>query len=157
LGLRTLNAEDAFEPSKTIVTGTLDLVKRADLICVVVDSPHSPNVLFELGFALGAGRPIVLIGDPIDLPSGLASQFLIRASASDTAAVTFQMRAFLDNLDRKKKGRRRKDDPVQSSNKIPKPTNKLVTSANPDSNLERLLLTELEHATEIASILMHPR
>jgi hypothetical protein len=162
LGVRTLNAEDALAPSKDVVNSTLGLIGRADLVCAVLE-PHSRsaeheqriNVLFELGFAIGAKLPIVLIGDPSELPSDLAPAFAIRAPISDTAALLFQLRAFLDNLKRKN---RRTDRARPMRPKRPsRGENKLVKTPGLASELENQLLKALQLSPEISSIVVRPR
>lgn len=161
LGVRTLNAEDAVAPSKDPVNSTLGLIGRADLVCAVLEShPTSAeresriNVLFELGFAIGAKLPIVLIGDPSQLPSDLTPEFAIRAPISDTAALSFQLRAFLDNLKREK--HRAGRALAMRPKKRPRDQDKLVKTSGIASDLESQLLKALQISPEISSIVVRP-
>ena len=50
------------------------LIQRSDFVAGILPSVPSPNVVFELGLALGLGKPLLLFAyEPSSVPSDLAS------------------------------------------------------------------------------------
>src|SRR5918996_1986326 len=154
LGLQTLNVEDAFAPSASIVGSTQELITRADVVCAFLRDENSPNVYLELGYALGLPRPVVIISESSTLPAGLVDQFSIKTSLDDRRALTFQIQVFLANLTPQKPQRRR---PTASLVARPRSSGKLMTSGMPQSAVERDVLEALQNSSEIESIVPQPR
>jgi hypothetical protein len=63
LGLERLTPEDATGAAGSGVTGTRRLISSADIVCAVLEERNGPGVYFELGYALGLARPVVVIGE----------------------------------------------------------------------------------------------
>src|SRR5262245_35707401 len=66
-------------------------IADVDFVCAVApDGPTDPNVLLELGVAIGSHRPILLFAAPkAELPATLRTLPYARASLKDTEAVRF--------------------------------------------------------------------
>jgi hypothetical protein len=98
LGLRNLNWEPVTTLGASFSTTALDLIHRADMVCVLLDRDVSPNVYFELGYAAGQGRPIAIIGDKPRNLGEFPEAFFILSSLQDRSALSFQLRAFVDKF-----------------------------------------------------------
>ena len=166
LGLQRLTVEDAAGAYGSIVAGTRELISSADLICAVLQEQNSPDVYLELGYALGLGRPIVVIGESTTLPAGASDQFWIRATLNDRRALSFQIQAFLENLIREKPRRHESIDLKPRSTALLTPlhagqnqlvSDKLLGSWKPESEIERELLIALARSVEVASIMPQPQ
>lgn len=73
-------------------------IRGADFICAIIVPQMSPNVLFEIGLAYGARKPLFLIVDKgADLPANLKDIFYVRASPSDAKAIEFNLNHFLEH------------------------------------------------------------
>jgi hypothetical protein len=59
-GLERLAVEDATSATGSGVTGTLELISSAAIVCAVLQERNAPNVYLELGYALGLRRPVNL-------------------------------------------------------------------------------------------------
>jgi nucleoside 2-deoxyribosyltransferase len=56
---------DKIELGRSIIDSILDEVKEADFVCAVLPSGYTPeNVIFEIGFALGLKRPVLVLTEP---------------------------------------------------------------------------------------------
>jgi hypothetical protein len=71
-------------------------LKAADLVIGVFTDAPNANVAFEIGFAIGSGRPALLLVAPEakDLPFDLASHYSIRARPDNTEAIAFALDTF---------------------------------------------------------------
>jgi hypothetical protein len=132
-------------------TTALDLIHRADMVCVLLDQDVSPNVYFELGYAAGQGRPIAIIGDKPRNLGEFPEAFWIRAALQDRTALSFQLRAFVENFQEISHREIVKPTPRRA-----KTTRRLKSSGDPQG-LERDLLTLLEASPEIQSVVSQPR
>jgi len=150
-----LTIEDATSAVGSDVTGTRELISSADIVFAVLQERNGPNVYFELGYALALGRPVVVIGELATLPTGAADQFWIRASLNDQRALSFQIQAFLENLNREKPRRRGPIDP--KARPTPPASIKLLAPWKPDSRLEEELVRALARSPEVESIMPQPR
>jgi hypothetical protein len=64
--------------STPLLDGLLGLLREADVLIADV-SDYNPNILFEIGWAIGAGLPVIMIADhDLELPMSLSSVSLIR-------------------------------------------------------------------------------
>src|SRR5687767_806543 len=67
-------AENSYDISKNVLTH----IKKCDLFIPVLSSQNE-NVFFELGFALGSRKQILIVCSPnIDLPSDLTNVVSVR-------------------------------------------------------------------------------
>ena len=75
-------------------------MRDADFVCVVLDRKvENPNVLFELGLAVGLSRPILIVAeDRFALPAVLISFPVVQASADNVDALSFHLKIFLQNF-----------------------------------------------------------
>jgi hypothetical protein len=75
-------------------------IKDVDIVVAVISSdPPDPNVMIEVGMALGADRPVlVLVGPQVGLPWALRGVQYVRATPADVNAVRFHLDVFLDRL-----------------------------------------------------------
>lgn len=155
LGLHTLNTDDILTPNTTIAATTEELIAAADIVCAVLDESNSPNVYYELGYAEGLGKPTVIIGTGFAAPFDLLGRLWVRVSLTDRKALSFQLKAFLENIDVVKALPRAKRR--SSSSKRSSATSKLASSGTPASELEFGLLTAFEASPEIDAIVSQPR
>ena len=73
-------------------------IRDADFVCAVVSPRMSSNVMFEIGLAYGARKPLFLIVDKqADLPANLKDIFYVRASPWDSEAIEFNLDNFLEH------------------------------------------------------------
>jgi hypothetical protein len=80
----------------SIVSTIEEAIRQADFVCAVLPPQPSPNVLFEIGLAYGARKPLFLIVEPgAELPADLRDLFYVRAAPSDAAAIGFNLDLFL--------------------------------------------------------------
>jgi hypothetical protein len=93
-------------------------IADVDFVCAVVpDGPADPNVLLEVGVAIGAHQPLLLFAAPkAELPATLRALPYARASLKDTEAVRFHLDAFLKNAGKiegtRKNGHRAQERPL---------------------------------------------
>src|SRR5215475_4622209 len=68
-------------------------LKTVDLVVGVFSREPIANPVFEIGYALGMGKPVLLIVSPTaeDLPFGLASLPVVRADPTDREAIEFAL------------------------------------------------------------------
>ena len=154
LGLRTLNVDDTFAPSDSIVGSTEELITKADVVCALLHDKNSPNVYLELGYALGLRRPVIIIGKSPILPMTLSNQFWIKTSPDDRKALTFQIQAFLANVHSQKP---RRSEPIASLAPRRTSSAKLTSPGMPEFAIERDLLNALQNSFEIELITPQPR
>jgi hypothetical protein len=94
-------------------------IAEVDFVCAVVpDGPADPNVLLELGVAIGAHRPLLLFAAPkAELPGTLRSVPYARASLKDIEAVRFHLDTFLKNAGKtegmRRNGHRAQERPLR--------------------------------------------
>jgi hypothetical protein len=104
-------------PGTGTILGRIDsAIRDADFVCAVISPQISPNVLFEIGLAYGARKPLFLIVDKeADLPDALKDIFYVRASPSDVEAIGFNLDHFLKHSTRRIVQRRQKapEEPVK--------------------------------------------
>ena len=150
-GWRVLN----FESDKTIAArGFLDLVSGADAV-IVVDPWASPNLLFEMGIAIGRGPPVLLmVIDDLKVPAmedepTLATLPRVRCKLTDTAALGLHIPAFLDAVD-KAFIPRQAGSSKQSGQR--KSTSSKSDQVRPESVLEQQLLDLFERAPEVLTV-----
>jgi nucleoside 2-deoxyribosyltransferase len=155
LGLERLTPEDATGAAGSGVTGTRRLISSADIVCAVLEERNGPGVYFELGYALGLARPVVVIGELAALPAGATDQFWIKASPNDQRALSFQIQAFLENLNRGKPRRRGQVD--LKTRTAPPASTRLLGSWKALNLIEKELLQALTRSAEVESIMAQPR
>jgi hypothetical protein len=100
--LASLGAEvfDSFDPNAVAnLTSPLpDAIRNADAIVAVVDGP-SPNVFFELGFAMATGKPALALQAPETLlPPFLAQVPHLTSDFRDSKALRFTIKKFLHQV-----------------------------------------------------------
>ena len=147
-GWTVLNRESILPTSDVYLAGIVDLIRTADaLIAVLTDSKHSANTLFQLGFAAGSGRPVLLIASRRAIPTeGMLSRFpRVNATLEDTAALQLHVHAFLDNVaERPKQAYAEKPDLHRDI----KPAN--ITNIRTRTGLERRILDALVNSSEVS-------
>lgn len=84
------------------------LIDRADFIAAVIDGSPSPNLYFELGLAMGKGKPLLLFSDNSKVTSALASATTVLTSAIRNDSWRDLRRAFLRTLQPTSPGTKRK-------------------------------------------------
>jgi len=82
----------------SIIGAIESAIRDADFVCAVIPLQMSPNVLFEIGLAYGARKPLFLVVDKeADLPANLKDIFYVRASPWDNEAIEFNLDHFLEH------------------------------------------------------------
>jgi hypothetical protein len=78
-------------------------LERTDFVCGVLSASFAnENVLFDLGLAIGLGKPVFIIAEGSRLiPSSLASYPFLIAKIDETKPIAFHLKYFLKNLSRK--------------------------------------------------------
>lgn len=80
--------------SNTIEEG----IRKADFVCAFIPSNASPNILYEIGIARGAKKPIFMIIEENILPDMyLHDMVYVMASIKDQNAIRFALDQFLAN------------------------------------------------------------
>lgn len=90
----------------SIVATLSSAIADADFVCgVLADDEANEGVVFELGLAVGAGKPTLVFMEPnTPFPLPLVALPYARATLNDTEALRFHLDAFLKNA-----GRTRRD------------------------------------------------
>lgn len=98
LGIQVKDAL-SLPPGPGSVVGAIEsAIRDVDFVCAVIPRKMSSNVLFEIGLAYGARKPLFLIVDKeADLPANLKDIFYVRASPWDTEAIKFNLDHFLEH------------------------------------------------------------
>jgi len=79
-----------------------ELIKESDFVCAFSPGVLSTNVIFEIGIAIGMGKPIFLVtGEGLSLPADLRSMSFIKANQWDDAILQPHLDAFLKTLPKK--------------------------------------------------------
>jgi len=108
---RGIQVKDALSlpPGPGSIVGAIEsAIRDADFVCAIISPEMSANVLFEIGLAYGARKPLFLIVDKeADLPANLKDIFYVRASSWDTEAIEFNLDNFLEHPTRGIPGRQR--------------------------------------------------
>ena len=108
-GVITLRPDgDEFRVPSIQVTSKIE---RSDFVAVILDREPSPNLYFELGLAMGMGKPLLLFSDLSKIPSGLSSATTILTSAITNDSWKDLRRAFLRTV---------KSDQPEMRRKFPK-------------------------------------
>lgn len=74
------------------------LVERSDFVAVILEGELSPNLYFEMGLAMGSGKPLLLFNESSKLPSALSSATSVLTSALRNDTWKDLRRAFLRTL-----------------------------------------------------------
>ncbi|MCX7004776.1 MAG: restriction endonuclease [bacterium] len=69
-GLANVYTNESIEPGEDWHDATTDAIDRCSIL-VCFANKENPNVMFELGYALGKNKPIILIGDSDSIPDDL--------------------------------------------------------------------------------------
>jgi len=86
---------DVSDPSWQPSVQVTSLIERADFVAAILESEPSPNLFFELGLALGKGKPLLVFNDSSKVPSALSSATTALTSAIRTDGWKDLRRAFL--------------------------------------------------------------
>lgn len=93
------SVEDFPTAGQTTVAAASTQIQRASFVIGVVAGAESGAVLFELGLALGLGKPVFLIAENKEhLASSLLGLPLVVAPLADTDTLRFHLEAFLASL-----------------------------------------------------------
>jgi Restriction endonuclease len=92
---------DRFEWSTTLETLT-ELISEADFVCVFSPSVLPPNLLLEIGVAIGMRKPIfMVVAEDLPLPADLRSISFVSADQWKTEIIEPHLDAFLETLPKK--------------------------------------------------------
>jgi hypothetical protein len=98
---RGIHVKDALSllPGPGSIIGAIEsAIRGVDFVCAVVSPRMSSNVMFEIGLAYGARKPLFLVVDKeADLPANLKDIFYVRASPWDSEAIEFNLDNFLEH------------------------------------------------------------
>jgi hypothetical protein len=98
-GIRVQDALSIPASSGTIANSIESAIRGVDFICGIITPESSYNVLFEIGLAFGAKKPLFLIVDKeAKLPAILRDILYVRASPTDINALQFNIDNFLEHI-----------------------------------------------------------
>jgi hypothetical protein len=88
-------------PDEPILPSVVSAIKRSDFVIgVLQESRASGNVLFELGIAVGLGRPRLLLRiGTVELPSELGTSAVFDSNLTDPKLLEFHVDLFSRSLD----------------------------------------------------------
>jgi hypothetical protein len=137
-------------PGESPVGTIFDMLRGVDFVCgIITAQPQTVNVLFELGFAVGAGRAVFLIVEKsASIPVTLESFPYVQAPLDDVKALSFHLHLFLRNLEHSGRAASQKKDVLKSRRQTQRATaidiNTLAEPTNfPESRLEQLVADTL--------------
>jgi len=106
-GIRWFDVATSLPVGSSVLDTVRSGIAEADFLCgVIPDGPVNPNVLFELGLAVGRDRPALVFVDPrVDVPSDLGGIAVARATLKDTEALRFHLDMFLGHAQPRANGR----------------------------------------------------
>jgi hypothetical protein len=91
LCLRLDATDSSWQPSVQVTS----LIERADFVAAILEGEPSPNLYFELGLAMGKGKPVLVFNDNSKVPSALSSSTTVLTSAIRNDGWKELRRAFL--------------------------------------------------------------
>jgi hypothetical protein len=91
LCLRLDGTDPSWQPSVQVTS----LIERADFVAAILEGEPSPNLYFELGLAMGKGKPLLVFNDNSKVPSALSSSTTVLTSAIRNDGWKDLRRAFL--------------------------------------------------------------
>jgi hypothetical protein len=91
LCLRLDGTDPLWQPSVQVTA----LIERSDFVAAILEGEPSPNLYFELGLAMGRGKPLLLFNDSSKVPSALSSATTVMTSAIRNDGWKDVRRAFL--------------------------------------------------------------
>lgn len=98
-GLQTNTVDDIYYGENTIEVSAQNFIKQSSLLLAVLTGEHA-NVFYEIGYAVGIGRPVLLIVEAgIKLPFDLRSLRSIRLDSAD-APIAIEVIRHLEELSR---------------------------------------------------------
>ncbi len=158
-GWRILNLESVERGSSVFLDTTVELIRAADAVLVVLADHDRPNTLVETGLAMGLGRPVLLIAEDAAISDGLVPDRLlvglprVRAKLGDGDALRFHVGAFLDGVVQDRDRPRsipQRTSPEQIKTRSSRP-------AHPECQLQGRLLAAFEEAAEIEAVHLEPQ
>jgi nucleoside 2-deoxyribosyltransferase len=113
LNVQVSSLEELSPAGSNFASAIQKQMNDADFVCVVL-TDQNPNVLFELGLAIGLGRPVIIVAEPRAnlLPPVLTSFPIVQSSADNVEALKFHLRIFLENLKRVRSEKKAKSENV---------------------------------------------
>jgi hypothetical protein len=75
--LRLDGTDPLWQPSVQVTS----LIERSDFVAAILEGDPSPNLYFELGLAMGSGKPLLLFSESSKVPSALSSATTVVTSA----------------------------------------------------------------------------
>jgi len=126
-------------------------IERADRVLVVLGDAPAPNPMFEAGFALAFGKPLLIIAAPgATVPTDLAGQVIARARPDDLDAINFA----LDQVQQRAPlGTRRTPGPTGRPLRpdvVDRLLDRLSASASTDESSIAILAEAIEASGEVA-------
>lgn len=96
-GVGCLTLERVRRPGLPVLDTLREGIERADFVLGVVGSAQSNDqVFFDLGFASGLGKRVVVVSErPVELPVTLAEAVTLHASPQNGPAIDFAVQQFL--------------------------------------------------------------
>jgi hypothetical protein len=83
-------------PSAANATSVKSILKRSDFVTCILPLSPPPNLIFELGVAMGLGKPILLFAeDPVKVPIDLAWSRALNSDLISTEALNTFLEAFI--------------------------------------------------------------
>jgi hypothetical protein len=136
LGIRVDAADKLPPPGESLPVEIRRRLLDADFVCGIVTDEHTgvTNVMFELGIALGLGKPIFTVAHTIGLlPFGLRSFPHLVGNIQDGNALRFHLKGFLKNMEA---STRAALDPAWPITRSRTPPSDTITALKRDANAE---------------------
>lgn len=95
-----VSVSDDFDPRQVLVFSILSTLRSVDFVCAVfTDAPPSAHMAFELGLAVGIGKPVLALSRSARVPYGIGEAIqVLRLAADDITPVLSEVRRFVRDL-----------------------------------------------------------
>jgi hypothetical protein len=106
---------DITEPAWQSSVQVTSLIERSDFVAAILEGEPSANLYFELGLAVGKGKPLLVFDESSKVPAALSSATTVLTSAIRNDGWKDLRRAFLRTVKPKRTEPKRKTPKKQSS------------------------------------------
>jgi hypothetical protein len=151
-----LNVEGASPESTDYLAPTSALIAASDAVIALLDSKPNPSLLMEIGYALGAGKPLLTFGDPSKGGISTSSELLsaasvVEATVANTQALRLHVQAFLEGVRNRNSSTDVNARRRTLAKHIAEPRGDLL-----ESSIEREVANNLENAPEVVQYKAQP-
>jgi hypothetical protein len=116
LGVTPIAIDELPTAGQAIAPTLQSWMRSASFVCAVLPAKQSANIFFEIGLALGLGRPVFTIAEEsADIPVPIERLPYVKASLADIDSIRFHLEAFLASLPKRSRRITAAAAPVVSS------------------------------------------